>query len=89
MNTDPNDQAFPGFNNSPGRGSEKVVVFPDGTMGFETYHTGMTKREAFAKAAMQGMHAGGRIYSDQIPELAVKEADRLIAALNKTEVKPS
>lgn len=81
MSTKPNDQAHP---------IAEQVVSRDGTViGVQAYgdfiQWGMTKREEFAKAAMMGMHAGGRIYSDQIPRLAVEEADKLIAALNEAE----
>lgn len=72
MSLEPNDAAFP----RPYSETLERSRYFDGQKG-------LTKREEFAKAAMVGMHAGGRIYSDQIPELAVKEADALIEALNK------
>ena len=42
---------------------------------------GLTKREEFAKAAMMGMNAGARIFTDEVAKEAVKQADMLLAAL--------
>lgn len=74
MATHPNQQAFP----SGCYEDERHVSHND--------VPGLTKREEFAKAAMMGMHAGGRIFSNEVAKLAVQEADALIAELNK-EVK--
>lgn len=79
--TKPDEQAFPrnyatGLMNQFGQ--HELKSFP-----------GMTKRERFAMAAMQGMHAGGRIFTDKVATLAVKEADDLIAALNEVVLEPA
>lgn len=44
---------------------------------------GLTKREAAAIAAMQGMLAGGAADLDEVPEVAVAYADRLMTELAK------
>lgn len=57
---------------------------------------GLTKREEFAKTAMQGFCANpefAEAHPEDIAEMAFAQADALIAALNKpvsvtTEVKP-
>lgn len=50
--------------------------------------TGLTKREAFAMAAMQGLCAApdsGQWKAGQIANYAIEQADALIAALNKPQ----
>ena len=48
---------------------------------------GLTKREAFAMAAMQGILAGPDITCGAVASEAVTFADYLIAALNKEPLK--
>lgn len=43
---------------------------------------GLTKREHFAALAMQGLIAEGRVSDNEIPELAVWIADKMIDRLN-------
>lgn len=52
----------------------------------DKYHTGLTKREAFAMAAMQGLCAGSsnHFQPEHFAEFSIKYADALIAELNKT-----
>lgn len=56
--------------------------------GFIYNHFGLTKREAFAMAAMQGLVANGERYMNYVDEYekratqAVKYADALLEALN-------
>lgn len=53
-------------------------------------YPGLTKREQFAMAAMQGMLCAddtGALSVDKIAEWAVQQADTLIATLNKTQMK--
>lgn len=63
--------------------------------GEESYVPGLTKREAFSMAAMQGMYANPKYLEllknvaepgrhSSMAETAVKAADALIAALNST-----
>lgn len=58
--------------------------------GDPDFAAGLTKREAFAMAAMQGLAAGGALaplsrWRDVTSRLAVEHADALIAELNKSE----
>jgi hypothetical protein len=78
--TNPNDPAFPSPSKWNMHGEPKMQDFP-----------GLTKREAFAKAAMQGLHANPRVFDEiqghedalaQVARWAVEAADALIAALN-------
>ena len=49
-------------------------------------HTGLTKREMFAMAAMQGLIASdatGTLHEPRCAELAVKQADALLAELER------
>lgn len=73
------DPAFPGL--------EKFEMFDDEKARYvEVYKPsgGLTKREEFAKAAMQGLCANYS-YDGAISFNAVEIADALIAALSKTE----
>lgn len=50
-------------------------------------HSGLTKREMFAMAAMQGLIASdvcGNLHEPRCAELAVKAADALLAELERT-----
>lgn len=49
--------------------------------GSNVYQFGLTKREAFAMAAMQGFCADGSMNPSKIPDAAVKVADALLAEL--------
>ena len=72
--TDPKDLAFPTNHISPERRWEPV------------YHCGLSKREYFAAMAMQGILADGITGAPkEFSEWAVKLADSLIEALNKTD----
>ena len=71
IKADPNESAYP-------------IVGAD----FPTVH-GLTKRQYFAAMALQGLYASGQLEipehldpSVEVPKLAVKVADGLIAALN-------
>lgn len=56
----------------------------DGSVYTERY--GITIRQAFAMASMQGRRASEtKMASESIAILAVKDADALIAELNRTE----
>lgn len=72
MPTYPNDPAFPVHNHEAA--------------------PGLTKLEELAKAAMQGLLANGNVGQNQgaksIAELAVDEAEALIAVLNDRAAKP-
>ena len=78
---DPNDPAFPHLHDSCQRINESE------------HWEGLTKREEFAKAAMQAIiwaHPGTTVPRDQIDQFrldqgreAVKHADALISALNE------
>lgn len=79
--TNPNDPAFSGMYHEAHE---------------PTHYHGLTKREKFAKAAMQGLTAGISQFNDQdqniivnrpkdIAELSCLYADALIAELNKAE----
>jgi hypothetical protein len=48
---------------------------------------GLTKREYFAGLAMQGLLAGNAIFQSDIPENAVRLADKMLAELEKTKTK--
>jgi len=84
METDPSDSAFPV---SVRRGEN--YVDDDGCSKYRTVTLavgGLTKREYFAAKAMQGMLAHETIglrNEGIIAQLAVKQADALIAALNE------
>lgn len=76
MSTNPNDAAFarPWSKTSAGN------RYFDGQQG-------LTKREEFAKAAMQGFCADRSLLeldADILSKWAIQQADSLIAALNKT-----
>ena len=52
------------------------------------YHTGLTVREEFVKAAMQGLLASPRLYRiADFPDLAVEVADRTLTAMYEAEEK--
>ena len=58
-----------------------------GQFASEAY-TGLTKREMFAMAAMQGLIASdtrGTLHEKRCAELAVKQADALLAELDRTK----
>ena len=66
-------------------------AFPiiDGDGYFEEHRMGLTKREYFAAAALQGMLSNPEVYRDwesgSFAEKAVFHADKLIKELNATE----
>jgi len=73
MRTNANDAAFP-------------IVVSEAT---SEAHTGLTKREEFAKAAMQGLCANPAYDSaseEKIVGWSVRVADALIFELNKKEL---
>ena len=77
MPTNPNDSAFP-YPAQRTKDGEPLV--PPGY--------GLTVRQEFAKAAMQGFCANSRLLPEElarIPVFAVEQADGLIAWLNETE----
>ena len=62
----------------------------DVTMGLWKPETGLTKREMFALSAMQGLMANaspkfGGSASDSVAHTAVRYADELLKALEKTK----
>jgi hypothetical protein len=61
-------------------------AYPSGN-GVSMYQWGLTKRELFAAMAMQGLRACGDPQcprnSDRIADIAVADADALIAELSK------
>lgn len=79
MKTDPNESTTPIV------GSLHAAGTGVGSWYYEHTKTGLTKREAFAMAAMQGLCGNPRIEFNCaiLSEFAVKQADALIAALNK------
>ena len=48
-------------------------------------YTGLTKREMFAMAAMQGILSSGKMYPSNVAECAVEQADQLLKQLDKTK----
>lgn len=52
--------------------------------GYEGNFSGLTKREYFAGLAMQGLLAGNAIYYSDMPNDAVRLADKLLIELQKT-----
>lgn len=78
MKTAPNDSAFPlQFEQQEIDGSKQLFCY-----------SGMTKREEFTKAAMQGLCANPHADDHDINEIAaqaVELADATIAALNKEQ----
>lgn len=59
-----------------------TAAFPLPTDSCSDGRRGLTIRAEFAKVAMQGLLAGGH-HTSAVPEEAVRQADRLIAALNE------
>lgn len=53
--------------------------------GTEIYEPGLTKREFFAAAALQGVMANPEFMHFEAAKMAVKKADELIKALNETD----
>lgn len=57
------------------------------------YYTGLSKREAFVKAAMEGLlsnpniiYAGGTLdFSDRVKKMALRYADNALDSLEETE----
>lgn len=68
----------------------KPCVVRDEDTGAIALATGLTKREEFAKAAMQGLLAAGATYNgrtdlrDKLAKDAVAHADALLAELERT-----
>jgi len=61
-------------------------IEPEEDDNIKAYHPGMTMRDEFAKAAMQGILSDPSSYDlTKIAALAVVCADNLIDELNKTE----
>lgn len=73
MSTNPNDPAFINY---------------DPRMGATGTSQGLTKREEFAKAAMQGMIMARFTDPHLIAEWALGQADAMIDALNGTKEEP-
>lgn len=46
---------------------------------------GLTKREYFAALAMQGLLAGNAVFQSDIPDYAVRLANKMLAELEKTK----
>ena len=70
--------------------SKEMCEMPNGENNIEQYPFGLTKREYFAAMAMQGICASGANdfntdHVQQIAEIAVKQADALLTALDKTK----
>jgi hypothetical protein len=51
---------------------------------YKTYHSGLTKREIFAMAAMQSVIQIANGHPDYVAKKAVEHADALLAELEKT-----
>ncbi len=69
--------------NQPKEGGPAFPVSPDGGCG---QWPGMSLREYFAAAAVQGLSANHQCYHLEVPviaKLAVQQADALITELNK------
>lgn len=73
-------------------GNDRAMSSPiysyDNEMHMVGYANGLTKREAFAMAAMQGLCAApdsGQWKAGQIANYAIEQADALITALNKPQ----
>lgn len=62
-----------------------MPVFPDTETGHAAAFRGLTKREQFAMAAMQGFCTDGNMNTDNIPVVAVRVADELLAELERTK----
>lgn len=62
-----------------------VYSYDDHEMQIVGYAKGLTKREAFAMAAMQGILSKNPVGAERVAETAVEQADALIAALNKPQ----
>lgn len=60
-----------------------MPIFPDTGAGHAAAHHGLTKREQFAMAAMQGFCADGGMNPDNIPDASVRVADALLSELEK------
>jgi len=82
-----NEPYYPFFRwNEGGNGNAIVVFDTQGGNQFFPYDPGITIRQEFAKAAMQGILSDPSSYDlTKIAALAVVCADNLIAELNKTE----
>ena len=72
-----NEPAYPALESISGNGESR---YPAG---------GLTIREHFAGLAMQGIRAASNVHvgCDIVAEIAVKQADALIAALNQEQGK--
>lgn len=62
--------------------NERVQPFTD-DQGFSSMATGLTKREAFAMAAMQGILVGAEAWVNDIAKDAVTMADALLKELDR------
>jgi len=65
--------------------SEERQYIGDGVYAIQEVHTGLTKREAFAMAAMQGYCANADVNAtpEAVAGWAVHQADFLLAELEK------
>lgn len=61
-----------------------MPVFPDTETGHAAAFRGLTKRELFAMAAMQGFCSDSSMDLEGIPKAAVDMADAILAELDKT-----